>query len=149
MPDYKQQNAIFFSKEPTMSSKLNAELTRIYKLIGNVVAGASVLVQYSVDGVTDWHTMYAPADNYVRFSSDGGSNWSTAMSFSVGTDATYHHQQVSPSATWTVCHGLGKYPAITVIDSAGTMVEGSYDYVDSNNCVLNFASAFGGDAYFN
>lgn len=66
-----------------------------------------------------------------------------------GGDSHYEFTQATPSATWTVNHNLGKIPAITVIDSAGSEVVGSYTHTDANNTVLEFSGAFAGKAYFN
>jgi hypothetical protein len=38
-------------------------------------------------------------------------------------------------------------PNITVVDTAGTVVEGSYNYPNSNTVVLTFIGAFSGRAY--
>jgi hypothetical protein len=46
-----------------------------------------------------------------------------------------------------VTHGLGFTPNITVVDTAGTVVEGSYNYPNSNTVVLTFIGAFSGKAY--
>ena len=35
---------------------------------------------------------------------------------------TYVHNQSSPSASWTVIHSLGKYPAISVVDTGGSTI---------------------------
>ena len=59
----------------------------------------------------------------------------------------YVHIQEVPSNTWTIEHGLGFVPNITVVDSAGTVVEGSYNYPDSNTVVLTFIGGFSGRAY--
>lgn len=64
-------------------------------------------------------------------------------------DAHYVFTQATPSARWEVNHGLGKIPAITVIDSAGTEVVGNYTHTDENNTVLEFSGAFAGKAHFN
>lgn len=64
-------------------------------------------------------------------------------------DKTYVHKQETASAKWIVEHNLGKYPAITVVDSAGSVVIGDYQYVDLNTVVLEFSAAFSGRAYFN
>lgn len=63
--------------------------------------------------------------------------------------ATYQHSQFSPSSTWNIAHSLGMYPAgVVVVDSAGTTVEGAeIDYVDLNNVILSWPSAFAGTAY--
>lgn len=57
--------------------------------------------------------------------------------------------QATPSATWRVKHGLNKYPAVTIVDTAGSVVVGNIDYIDANNVVISFGSAFAGKAYFN
>lgn len=44
---------------------------------------------------------------------------------------------------------LGKRPAVTVVDSAGTVVIGEVDYLDDNTVRLTFCAAFSGTAYFN
>lgn len=62
-------------------------------------------------------------------------------------DLSYVHTQNTPSTTWTINHGLQFVPNITVVDSAGTVVEGSYDYPNANTVVLSFSGAFSGKAY--
>jgi hypothetical protein len=64
-------------------------------------------------------------------------------------DATYVHTQMVAAATWTIVHNLGKFPAVVVIDSAGTVVEGDVAYVDADTVILRFSAAFGGTAYLN
>ena len=59
----------------------------------------------------------------------------------------YVHIENTPSTTWTISHGLGFIPNITVVDSGETVVEGSYNYPNSNTVVLTFSSAFSGKAY--
>jgi hypothetical protein len=61
----------------------------------------------------------------------------------------YIHNQGNPSATWAISHGLNKRPSVTVVDSAGTMVSGQTDYIDSNNIELTFNAPFSGQAYLN
>lgn len=62
-------------------------------------------------------------------------------------DLSYVHNQAIPSDTWTISHGLHFIPNITIVDSAGTVVEGSYSYPDENTVVANFSGAFSGKAY--
>jgi hypothetical protein len=59
----------------------------------------------------------------------------------------YTHVQNSASTTWSITHGLGFTPNITVVDSGGTVVEGSYNYPNANTVVLTFSSSFSGKAY--
>lgn len=63
------------------------------------------------------------------------------------SDLSYIHTQSVPSNTWTITHGLQFIPSITIVDSAGTVVEGSYNYPDANTVVATFSGAFSGKAY--
>lgn len=62
---------------------------------------------------------------------------------------TYTHDQAVASSVWTINHGLGKHPSITVVDSGGNVVSGTYTYVDENTMIAEFNSAFKGTAYLN
>ena len=68
---------------------------------------------------------------------------------SLAADKHYVHNQTEVSAAWEVTHNLGKNPAVTVVDSAGTEVIGEVDYISSNACVLRFKAPFKGKAFFN
>lgn len=62
---------------------------------------------------------------------------------------TFVFNQGVPASTWNIQHNLGNFPSITVVDTAGTVVMGQYDYVDNNNITLTFAAGFAGKAYLN
>lgn len=66
-----------------------------------------------------------------------------------GGDKHYVHKQETSSDTWEVTHGLGKEPAVTIVDSAGTEVIGEVEYVSLNKCILRFQAPFSGKAIFN
>ena len=66
-----------------------------------------------------------------------------------GGDKHYIHNQEVSSDTWEVTHNLGKEPAVTVVDSAGTEVIGEVEYVSLNKCILRFQAPFSGKAIFN
>lgn len=66
-----------------------------------------------------------------------------------GTDATYQHNQASPSASWSVAHSLGKYPAVTVIDSSNREVVGDIEHVSTSALTITFSAAFSGIAVCN
>jgi hypothetical protein len=66
-----------------------------------------------------------------------------------GGDAEYLHEQGAASATWTVNHNLGKYPAVTVMDSSGKKVEGRVVFNSSNQLTLYFSAPFSGTASCN
>lgn len=64
-------------------------------------------------------------------------------------DSTYTQCFENASATWTITHNLGKFPSVTVVDSANTVVVGNVDYTNSNSLVITFNAAFSGCAFLN
>jgi hypothetical protein len=60
---------------------------------------------------------------------------------------SYVHTQSVPSDEWGIDHDLGWYPNATVLDSAGTVVEGEIEYESVDRIVLRFSSGFSGRAY--
>lgn len=62
-------------------------------------------------------------------------------------DLGYQHVQNVATNIWNIPHYLGFYPNITVVDSAGTVLEGDLEYVDVNNVKVTFSAAFSGNAY--
>jgi len=60
----------------------------------------------------------------------------------------YVHTQSVSASTWTVTHNLGFFPAVSVIDSGGSVVEGDVSYISVNQVSIAFSSSFGGKAYF-
>jgi hypothetical protein len=75
--------------------------------------------------------------------------YDSATSKWINSDWGYVHTQTSPSITWTITHNLNKYPSVTIVDSAGTVVEGDISYSNTNLVVVTFSSTFSGKAYFN
>jgi hypothetical protein len=65
------------------------------------------------------------------------------------TDKHYAFNQASPSASWTINHGLNKFPSVTVVDSAGTQVLGDVQHIDNDNLTITFVNQFSGKAYLN
>lgn len=66
-----------------------------------------------------------------------------------GLDAHFTFTQNAPATTWAVTHNLGKYPAVAVVDSAGTAVLGQITYLDPASLRLDFTAPFSGTAYLN
>ncbi|MGH7746319.1 MAG: hypothetical protein ACREQ5_16395, partial [Candidatus Dormibacteria bacterium] len=61
-------------------------------------------------------------------------------------DRHFTWAQSVAAATWTIAHSLGKYPSVSVTDSAGNKVFGGVAYLDANTVQLTFSAAFGGFA---
>ncbi len=69
-------------------------------------------------------------------------------------DITYTHNQNSTSDTWVITHNLHRFPSVTVVDSAGTIVQGTVVYNSNKQLTITFfqagsALAFQGKAYLN
>lgn len=57
--------------------------------------------------------------------------------------------QNSSSDVWAITHNLQRYPSVTVVDSAGTVVHGEVIYIDENRVELRFTLPFQGKVYLN
>lgn len=66
-----------------------------------------------------------------------------AAPYATGADKNFT-QEFGVTSTLSVPHNLGKYPSVTVFDSAGDQVEGDPNYTDLNNLTLNFSAPFSG-----
>jgi len=69
-------------------------------------------------------------------------------------DITYTHNQSSTSNTWVINHNLHRFPSVTVVDSAETIVQGTVVYNSNKQLTITFFSgggalAFQGKAYLN
>lgn len=64
-------------------------------------------------------------------------------------DKTYVHDQQAAASLWTVSHGLGKFPSVIVVDTAGTEVLGNVTYQDANTVSVSFSVPFSGKAFCN
>ena len=69
-------------------------------------------------------------------------------------DITYTHNQSSTSDTWVITHNLHRFPSVTVVDSADTIVQGTVVYNSNKQLTITFfqsgsALAFQGKAYLN
>lgn len=73
----------------------------------------------------------------------------TAADLGIVSDKTFIYTQAVASTVWTINHGLGKYPSVTVVDSGGNIIIGELEYVDANNLKIIFTSVIGGTAYLN
>jgi hypothetical protein len=103
------------------------------------------------EGVFD---CWAPAGVYRWRSHSGGisSQWRYVELAAGGAgegDKNYVHNQSVLAASWSVAHNLGKYPAVEVVDSGGSLVLPDVVYVDVNHVQLDFASPNTGKAYVN
>lgn len=61
--------------------------------------------------------------------------------------STYTHVQSTPATVWTINHNLGRYPSVTILDSANSEIVGDYTFVSLDRLQVQFAVPFAGTAY--
>lgn len=64
-------------------------------------------------------------------------------------DKKYVHTQGVASNTWVINHNLEKFPSVTIVDSANTVVIGDINYNTENQLTVTFNGSFSGKAYLN
>lgn len=69
------------------------------------------------------------------------------LNFVIPVGASYTHNQLTSSPTWSITHNLGFFPAVTVVDSGNNVVIGDVTYVSQNSLTVAFSASFGGKAY--
>ncbi len=115
----------------------------------------SAFGHFTIDSYTLNSGVYTLALTLVGSGSNGVLSENAFYDFAVFTlssglaDKTFEFTQGVPATTWNIQHDLGKFPSITVIDTADTVVTGQYEYIDNNNVTLTFSAGFAGKAYLN
>lgn len=64
-------------------------------------------------------------------------------------EGAFVHTQSSAATVWTVNHGLGKFPAVTILNSTGEEIATKVVHDDDDNTSIHFGSAVTGKAIFN
>lgn len=57
--------------------------------------------------------------------------------------------QGSPALVWIIEHNLGRYPSVTVVDTANDQIIGDVSYPDANSAQVTFGAPTAGSAYLN
>jgi hypothetical protein len=91
------------------------------------------------------------APSTVMVSSGGrpGAPGATGPTGPPGLDLHYTHNQGVPAAVWYVAHDLGKWPAVTVHDSANNELLADVHHIDQDHLTITFGAATGGRATMN
>jgi hypothetical protein len=76
-----------------------------------------------------------------------GTTPAQVLNFVLPVSGSYIHTQSVSSATWTINHNLGFYPAVSVVDSGENVVIGDVTYISTNTLSVSFTASFGGKAY--
>lgn len=76
-----------------------------------------------------------------------GNKTSSELGLTGDKDFTYIKN--TPDKIWEITHNLDKYPSVTVVDSAGSVVMGDITYTSKSAIKITFSAAFSGKAYLN
>ena len=129
-----------------------------FNLTPTIISGGTFNVGISNDQkqlVGEMCVVNATSNNYNDLSNKPSINGvilvgnKTGAELGIVNDKNFVYVQAISSDIWEITHNLNKYPAVTVVDSGGSVVIGEIVYIDKNNIRITFASAFSGKAYFN
>ena len=102
----------------------------------------------AVQGVVLVNPDGTPATLQVQVTVQGGGGGGGDM-------YTYTHTQATPSSLWVIHHNLGRYPSVSVVDSAGNEGYGDVSYLLGDpgkagvELTVAFSSPFSGKAFLN
>ena len=71
------------------------------------------------------------------------------FSLQSGESTTYIYTHSETEEVWEISHPLNKYPSVTVVDSADSIVYGNVEYLSRNLLRITFIGGFNGKAYLN
>jgi len=137
---------IFFDVQDPVTGRVDSEL-RDSIMSQDAYPGGNILTikgNLKVDGSFTDSTGKTGTAGQSLTSTVTGTEWST-----IAGDKTFVFNQAIPSATWTINHGLDKFPSITVVSTANQVVIGDAEYTSLTQVVITFTAGFAGKAYLN
>ena len=161
-PNFGGNNTLFSNVTQLMITPLMANGSDSLPYLQSMV-GEEIFMQNRNDlgqfGVFNFNslTLEAASGNYLMsltfISGNGGLEFQQYYGIELdqiqNADKTFVFEQALPSTTWVVNHNLNKFPAVSVVDSANTTVEGGIQYNNQNTLTLTFSASFSGKAYLN
>lgn len=129
-----------------------------FNLTPTIISGGTFNVGINNDQkqlVGEMGVVNATSNNYNDLSNKPSINGvilvgnKTGAELGIVNNKNFVYVQATSSDIWEITHNLNKYPAVTVVDSGGSVVIGEIVYIDKNNIRITFTSAFSGKAYFN
>lgn len=73
----------------------------------------------------------------------------TSSELGLTGDKDFTYIKSTPDKVWEITHNLDKYPSVTIVDSAGSVVMGDITYTSKSAIKITFSAAFSGKAYLN
>lgn len=92
---------------------------------------------------------YINTDSGKLFGPKNNSGWGEGVYLGTNdpNDLGQTYAQTSPSTVWDIAHTLAFNPNIVVVDTAGNVVEGDYQYVSPTHIIATFSTPIAGKAY--
>lgn len=91
---------------------------------------------------------YINTDNGYLFGPKSASGWGTGVPIGINpNDLGQIYNQVSSSTVWNIAHTLGFTPNVTIVDTAGNVVEASLEYLSATQIRATFSQPTAGQAY--
>jgi len=108
---------------------------------------------YGLYQVTSSTTLSSGGAFLLTLKFKGGSSTTANGVISIAPFGTegyeYTFTQSAAASTWIINHNLDRFPSVTTVDSAGSIINGAITYTDSNTITVVFTSATSGKAYLN
>lgn len=138
------------SIQTTRPMELDAEVKTENKLVGSVQDRVTISTDIIASGPAGINGLSA-FELWLGQGNEGTvEDYLASLRGADGEAATtYIHDQIVAAAEWTIQHDLGKYPAVSIVDTAGSVVMGSVEYISNNILTVYFTTGFSGKAYLN
>lgn len=160
-------NSVPFSSVSTfmLSEAVLGSLIDVSSFYTNPLIGSTVMINKGSDisqfGIYKWDTSVVNTtenkfyDIGLSFLTGSGNLQKDAnyvvsiLSYGAAGDKNFVFDQTIPASTWIINHTLNKFPAVSVVDSAGTEVYGQVVYTSISEIRITFSAAFSGEAFLN
>lgn len=159
---YVSQGAYDLSTLPIPDNSVYEEIynmaLKAYRKAERAQTDAAYVKRMAEDGEFDGDPGFSPtvtvkkdtSTEYILTITTADGEFDTPNLIAAGTgDLHDQFNQETPSDRWDINHNMKKYPSVTVVDSANTVVYGEVVYDDLNNLHILFSSEFSGKAYLN
>ena len=131
----------------SLSSKINSKVKKSQDIIegrtigrdSNHIMSGNIIIQ----GM-DTSLVELARNMEDMYQSQGGDSSSSNVN-----DKNYVYEWATLESSVTVNHNLGKFPSVTIVDTAGSEIIGDITYVNENSVTLSFSAPMRGKAYFN
>lgn len=106
-------------------------------------------IQANKSGGGSGTSNYNDLDNKPKINNVTLEGNKTSSELGLTGDKDFVYIKSTPNKIWEITHNLDKYPSVTIVDSAGSVVMGDITYTSKSTLTVTFSAAFSGKAYLN